>query len=196
MVAAKPSAIHEQDSRLMQLVAAGDPRARKALAVRVVGPTRRIAHALMPAGSAGADDAAQVALCEILKSAGSYKGTASLERWCRRITVRVVLRECRRAAKHGRVVDASTDPDTLRAVFGDALLAEALPKPLTAYLDALQPDQRQTLVLRHALGHSAKEISEMLERPLSTVKYQISTAITSIRKAIRRDLARGTGGGQ
>ena len=62
---------------LMRRVAAGVPEAQEELAERLVMRVRRGAHALMR-GSADADDSAQLALIEILRSAHNYSGRSSV----------------------------------------------------------------------------------------------------------------------
>jgi len=176
----------QRDVHLMQMVAAGDDRARRVLAMRVMRPTRRIAHVLL-GSSPDVDDAAQVALIEILRAAGSYRGESSLERWSQRIAVRAVLRSGQVQRRRSQRIDAAVEPETLRAVFGESMFSEQLARPLPEYLAMLDPRRCRALVLRHALGYSAAEIAELTETPLSTVKHQISRALQQLRKAIGRD---------
>ena len=58
--------VRAEDIRLMQLVAAGDPQARRLLAVRLVMRVRRLSRRLV-ARTAEAEDAAQEAIVEILE---------------------------------------------------------------------------------------------------------------------------------
>ena len=82
------------DLGLMKLVAGGDSHAQRVLAHRLAPRVQRIARRLL-ANVADADDAAQVALMEILRSAASYREEASIERWADRIAVRTALRQAR-----------------------------------------------------------------------------------------------------
>ncbi len=72
--------------------------------------------------------------------------------------------------------------------------AEALARPLEAYLDALPEAQRTALVLRHSLGHTIPEIAEFTGAPVPTVRSRIDKAMTRVRAAIRRDIQLGTKG--
>src|SRR5262244_3491382 len=86
----------------MARVASGDRSAQCALAARLSGRVRRVSRSLLR-DAADADDAAQGALLEILRSAGSYKGLGSVERWADRVVVRtaaLVVRKRRRLLEH------------------------------------------------------------------------------------------------
>src|SRR5688572_16542621 len=70
----------QADVKLMAAVAAKDPAAERELALRLGPRVRRITGLLCQA-PADADDAAQTALIEILRSAGGFRFATSLERW-------------------------------------------------------------------------------------------------------------------
>jgi RNA polymerase sigma-70 factor (ECF subfamily) len=63
----------------MRLVAGGDTHAQRVLAHRLAPRIQRVAHRLL-ANGADADDAAQMALMEILRSAATYREESSIER--------------------------------------------------------------------------------------------------------------------
>ena len=64
----------------MKRVAAADKHAQRVLAHRLAARVRRIAQRLL-SNRADADDASQVALIEILRSAATYKDISTIERW-------------------------------------------------------------------------------------------------------------------
>src|SRR5262245_56850771 len=82
------------DLSLMKRVAAADKHAQRVLAHRLAARVRRISQRLL-SNRADADDAAQLALIEILRSAATYRDISTIERWADRITVRTVLRHAR-----------------------------------------------------------------------------------------------------
>ena len=175
----------------MQLVAEGDARARNMVAMRLCGRVRRVVRGLVGAG-ADAEDGAQDALLEILRSAGSYRGDSSLERWADRVCVRTGLRSKRRWLR--RATAGAYDPDELAAP-GLGGPSDALPRPLQTYLDAIPKRERQVLFLKHALGYTVQEVADMIGAPVSTTKYRLASGLQRVRKQIRRDVAVGTKGG-
>jgi RNA polymerase sigma-70 factor (ECF subfamily) len=180
-----------EDARLMELVAAGDPRARSMLAMRLSGRFRRLLRGLL-GDARDADDAAQDALVEVLSSAHGYRGEASIERWADRIAVRTGLRFHRRER---RAAIDDVDPDEIGAVALEPAHRDDLPRPLLAYLDQLPAKERQVLFLKHGLGYSLPEVAEIVGAARSTTKYRLMTALARLRKVIRRDTAIGRRGG-
>lgn len=178
------------DIALMARVAQGDPEARRETATRLCERVRRVQRALL-LDAQDADDAAQETLIEILRSASSYRGDASLERWADRIAVRTGLRHRRRERRYLR---SEVEPDELAGTKPHDGEVDALPRPLLDYLRGLPDRDRQVLFLRHGLGYSMQEVAEMMESPLSTTKYRLGVALQRVRKAIRRDTICGRKG--
>lgn len=156
-------------------------------------PTVRTIARRLTRTPADAQDATQVALLEVLRSAGMYRGEGSLKGWASRITMRSVARGAARQHVHaGRTVS----DDTLATRHPSTTLAtdvvDALPRPLREYLDELPDPQRIALVLRHSLGCTIPEISTMTETPIPTVKSRLRKAMERIRQAVRRDVRFGS----
>jgi RNA polymerase sigma-70 factor, ECF subfamily len=168
----------------------GDPAAKRELLVRVL-PTVRAATRTLLAQRADADDAAQQAMLDLLGGLDGFRGDGSLAGWARIIAVRAALRHAARQRRHASLVDpepvlaAAPAPDPHH----DALLAEALPREVTAYLDALPPVQRQALVLRHGLGYTVPEMAALCGESVNTIKSRLVTARKALRKLVRRDEA-------
>lgn len=177
----------------MERVATGDAEATAAVAHRLASRVRRLSKMVLM-DETRADDAAQNALIEILRSARTYSGRSSLERWADRITARVSIRlgrdERRRHAlaeplEAADVLPSSPDP----AVGG---LRDGTPRPVQAYLEELPESQREVLVLKHTLEYTTEEIAELLGVPVGTVKDRLVAARKHVRKLIHRDLNLGT----
>ena len=165
----------QADVKLMAAVAAKDPAAERELALRVGARVRRITGLLCQA-PADADDAAQTALIEILRSAGGFRFATSLERWAERITVRTTLRAARKERGRRSLIE--------RWLFGPATVTEPSTDRvgLSALLSRLSPDRRQAFVLHHALDYTVDEIAELTATPPGTVKDRLVSA----RKQLRR----------
>jgi RNA polymerase sigma-70 factor (ECF subfamily) len=172
-------------------VAAGDRKQAEVLARRLLPYVRRVTHSLL-GSTTDAEDATQAALVEILQSARSYTGRGSLEAWAHRIAARVALRGARRA-RALRIVELTEDqePVDYSGVFDHQAPVESVPRPLDEYLAELSDVQRDAVVLRHGLGHTVPEISEMTNAPIPTVKSRILKAQQELRRLIRRDLHLG-----
>jgi RNA polymerase sigma-70 factor (ECF subfamily) len=190
LVSSEQRAPAQSDLGLMKLVASGDTRAQRVLAHRLASRVQRVAQRLLNQ-RADADDAAQLALIEILRSAESFRDESSIERWADRITVRTALRFARDQRKRPWYLGGRVDAELVRAEVEDSIPREDTPRRLDAYLNELPTARREVLVLKHALGYTTDEIAELLDTPIGTVKDRLVAARKQIRKLIVRELRAG-----
>ena len=184
----------QSDLGLMKLVAGGDSHAQRVLAHRLAPRVQRIARRLL-ANTADADDAAQVALMEILRSAASYREEASIERWADRIAVRTALRHARDQRRRRFFVSHHAESEDLHGhADEDGGTHEHTPRKLEEYLAELPRPRREVLVLKHALGYTTEEIAELTDKPVGTVKDRLVAARKQIRRLITRELRLGARG--
>ncbi len=180
--------------RLCGRVAEGDRAAAEILATAVMPTARTIARRLTRTRS-DAQDATQLAVLEILRAAGTYRGEGSLRGWAKTIAVRTVGRWCARVA--ARRPEAPLDPDTVPTPHDDAAgeLADGLPRGVAEYLAQLPAAQRNAILLRHAYGCTVPEIAEITESPVPTVKSRLKAGLDELRRAVRRDVQLGVRAG-
>lgn len=172
----------------MQRCREGSRESKRELLQRIMPTLRAATRSLLGAG-ADADDACQQAAIDVLRGLGSYRGEAPLGAWARTVAVRAGLRHIRRHQRQLALVDPEATQRAQEGVQPRSSADERLPRPLSAYLDALPAAQREALVLRHALGYTVPEIAELLETSVNTIKSRLSTARKDIRKRIRQDEA-------
>jgi len=182
----------EADLALMAAVAARDERAQRLLVERLSSRVRKVARLLCRTG-ADADDAAQLALLEILRSAQGFRVATSLERWADRITVRTALRLRRREASRTQLLVRWMSPGSL-PWGGLGVSPEYESFGLETLLARLPSERREALVLRHALGYSVEEIAELTAAPTGTVKDRLVSARKQLRGLLERDLRRSSRG--
>jgi RNA polymerase sigma-70 factor, ECF subfamily len=178
----------EADVPLMEAVAAGDPRAQAVVAERLAPRVRRLCR-LLCRSAADADDATQLSLIEILRSASTFRVALSLEHWADRITARVALRATRRARTEQGFLRRWLSPGTLP--WGSAASVSAGETiNLDILLERLSDDRRRTFVLHHALDLSVQEIAELTGVPAGTVKDRLVTARKQLRVLLERESTR------
>lgn len=187
-----PSPAADSDVALMAAVAAKDARAQRALVDRLGARVRRVAG-LLSRSSADADDAAQQAMLEILRSADGFREASNLHGWADRITVRTTLRQQRREQLRRSQLLRWLTPGVLPwgnvAAFGAAERTG-----LGALLGQLSPERRTVLVLRHALEYSVEEIAELTGAPTGTVKDRLVAARKQLKRSQERDEQRSKRG--
>ncbi len=181
----------QADLELMAAVAANEPSAQRAVTQRLAPRVRKVAG-LLCRSAADADDAAQAALIEILRSAASFRVATSLERWADRVTARTTLRTARRESSRRGLLERWVPADLLP--WG----APAVRSPidavsLDALLNCLSRERLEAFVLHHALDYTVDEIAELTGAPPGTVKDRLVMARKQLRKLLRA--GRRTSGG-
>jgi RNA polymerase sigma-70 factor, ECF subfamily len=179
------------DVELMAAVAANDRSAQRALVQRLARRVRRITG-LLCRTSADADDAAQLALIEILKSAESFRIATSLERWAERVTIRMTLRDARRERNRKSLLERWVPADLL-PWGGPAIQSSVEDFGLDALLKRLSRERFEAFVLHHALDYTVDEIAELTGAPVGTVKDRLVSARKQLRKMLGAE-ARVAGG--
>jgi len=180
----------ESDLERVGRAARGEPQAQAWLLQQVLPRVRRVTRALLGT-AADADDAAQLALLAILRSASTYRGEASLAAWAKRIAVRTTLRYL---AGERRTPSApvASEPDGEELAAADPTNpSEALARDVREYLDELPEAQRTAILLQHALGHSVEEIAALTGVSPDTVKGRLKLGTATLRKRARQEIAIG-----
>lgn len=169
----------------MDAVAANDGPAQRQLVERLAPRVRRLCR-LLCRSQADAEDAEQLALLEILKSASRFRVEASLERWSDRITARTALRLNRRERSRARLLERWLSPGSLP--WGTPLQSTlGVSVGLDAFLTSLSEPRREAFVLRHALEYTVDEIAELTGAPRGTVKDRLVSARKQLRKLVDRE---------
>jgi len=175
----------QADVELMAAVAANDPSAQRAVAQRLAPRVRKVAG-LLCRNAADADDAAQLALIEILKSAGNFRVATSLEGWAERVTIRTTLRAVRRERSRRGLLERWV-PAGLLPWGGRASEPAGEQLGLDTLLQRLSRERYQVFVLHHALDYTVEEIAELTGTPSGTVKDRLVTARKQLRKLLRAE---------
>lgn len=163
----------------MARVASGDAAGQRAVVTRLLVRVGRLCRAVLRHRE-DAEDATQMSMLEILKSAGSYRGESSLERWADRITVRTALRSIQTERRAHRAPVAHDDVSIDDGAGEAGLLARQ-------YLDRISERQRVVLVLRHGLDLSIDDISELIGISPNSVKDRLLRGRAAIRQMMRRE---------
>lgn len=130
-----------------------------------------------------AKDALQNACIKIYERAGQYQESSNATAWVYRVTRNVCI-DMIRAEKEYDPLDDETMLPVNDEGPGDVMLQEAL----TNEIDALPPIYREAVLLRDVQGHSYKEIAEIIDAPLSTIKFRIFKARDILRERLQEYL--------
>lgn len=169
------------DAELARRVLRGETRAESEFVERLLPHLRVVARAILW-NAADVDDAVQVALMRVLDGLPKFRGESSLVHWSRRVAAHACLRLREQNQRRTRVVELVADPPA-RIVAPPQ--EGAFPPEVEVHLQRLPERQRQALVLRHVLGHSVAEISDLVDAPVDTVKSRLLYARRSMREMLR-----------
>jgi RNA polymerase sigma-70 factor (ECF subfamily) len=132
---------------------------------------------------AAAEDAVQQAFLELVKAAPELRGDGrSLRAWLYRSVRFTCLDELRRRSRRPEELTGMV-PEPLEAPYDphDLLLSPEV----EAALDALTPEQRSVVLLRHVAGLSGGEVAEVLGSNRPAVYAMAARAEASLRRKLR-----------
>lgn len=191
----------ESDLELARAAGQQDPGARRLLAERLFTRVRTTVHYLAPQDR-DADDLVQRSLVEILSSVKGFRGESRLETWADRITVRTCMRALKKRQRRDQSVSLVGDVLTVQEREGGAV-ARDLARPrnpqeqtlsqrqlrqrLSLKLQRLTAARRMAMILRWVFGYSLKEIAELTEAPVNTVRDRLQVGKRQLRAMILKD---------
>jgi RNA polymerase sigma-70 factor (ECF subfamily) len=191
-IPAGDAALSPSDDELLTAARQGDAAALEALLVRYQPHLYRFG--LRMCGNVeDAGDVAQESLISMARSLRQFRGDSSISTWLYTIARRFCIKK-RRRSKFAPVREESLDAPGSNAA---QRLADPAPGPeqattnrelevaLVRAIDALDPPQREVLVLRDVEGLSAPEVASVLGISIDAVKSRLHRA----RVAVRHELA-------
>ena len=195
-IPASQAAGSRSDDELLAAARQGDTAALETLLVRYQPHLYRFG--LRMCGNVeDAGDVAQESLISMARSVRDFRGDASVSSWLYTIARRFCIKK-RRRSKFAPAREESLDEpttDVARHLADPGLNPERaatnreLATALTRAIDALEPAQREVLVLRDVEGLSAPEVARVLGMSVEAVKSRLHRA----RVAVREELAPALG---
>ena len=172
------------DPEIVEGVLCGDPGAGKALAERFSPLIHRRVWRLMGADSEHADIVQQV-FFKVVQGLPRLTDRQALVDWVGRVTVNVVRNELRRR-RYRRIVGLSTETAERALDENDPDLAAAARRGVTI-LNAMKVDDRIAFVLRYVDGAELREVAQLTDCSLATVKRRLVRARDTFLKKAARD---------
>lgn len=166
---------HAEDEDLLQLYAAGDPGAAKALTRRLGPLSFRLAFRLLGTRDA-AEDVAQEAMLRLWRAApGWRKGEAKVSTWLYTVTRNLCTDRQRAFARRATTgLDEAGDPVDPTPGAEAQMIIGARETALREALQTLPDRQREAVVLRHIEGLSNPEIAEIMDITTEAVESLIA----------------------
>ena len=190
-VASGAKAAQATDDDLLAAARLGDAAALEALLVRYQPHLYRFGLR-MCGNEDDAGDVAQESLISMARSFRDFRGDASVSSWLYTIARSFCIKK-RRRSKFAPAREESLDAPGIDAV---TRLADPAPSPeqaaanreleraLVRAIDALEPPQREVLVLRDVEGLSAPEVASVLGITVEAVKSRLHRARATVRREL------------
>lgn len=172
------------DRLLAKRIAAGDHDACAALVTSHHAPIYRLLARLCRDAHL-AEDLTQETFAAAWANIKGYRGASSLSTWLHQIAYRKFLDSRRRVTRSvaiefqhfNEVVARAADP------LADAIADEETHR-LHLALDRLPQRERHVLVLHYLQGLSYREVAEVLNEPVGTVKWRTSRALDELKNLL------------
>lgn len=153
------------DRTLVAEVRTGNPVVADAFCRRVWPQVDRTVQRLLGPDDNEREDATQIAVLELVKTIGAFRGECSLDTWASAVTAHVVYKHIRRRTRGREVSIELTREEQLPSCrpSGEArLLAGEILASILVHLDAIGEKLAWTFVLHDVLGHGLREIAQIL----------------------------------
>jgi RNA polymerase sigma-70 factor (ECF subfamily) len=186
------AAANRSEAELVRAAKAGDAEAFDRLVEEHYRSVYNTAYRMLRAPSA-ASDATQATFVRVWEALSSFRGDASFSTWVYRITMNVCLDELRRRKKRPLSL---TEEDEDGEIAGERDMPDLSDEPSSTTeqrelqelvhqaIGRLSEDFRAVIVLYDIRGLSYREMSEVLDVPLGTVKSRLNRA----RQALREEM--------
>jgi RNA polymerase sigma factor (sigma-70 family) len=179
--------VDPSDEALLAGYATGDPRTAAAFVRRFQGRVYGLALTIVRQ-PALAEEVAQETFTRVYRHAGNYdarKGRVST--WLLSIARNMaidVTRMKRLDPVDPEVIEAELTIESRTPAVDDAAMQPDERDQLRAAITDLPDDQRRAIVLTAYMGRTAREISDLDDVPLGTVKTRIRTAMLKLRSEL------------
>ena len=170
---------------LTRHAAAGEPAAERALIYRIAARVTKTCRYLV--GESDAEDMAQLALMQVIRTADSFRGECSLEYWVDRVTVQTAAKHLEKRSRRRRIRDRVWDPgpETV-GVDRQAALKEVRGAILAHFAD-LSEKQRGAVALHYLYGYELEEIADLLDVRVNAVRSRLRKGLKQLRRRLLSD---------
>ena len=184
------------DDALVAAVRRGDRAIAAAFCQRIWPQVDRTLGRLLGRGDPDRDDVGQLALIELVKSIGRYRGDCSLDTWVQTVTSHMVFKHIRRRRLERQVfTNLLADDETEIAapslvVHGERReMSRDLLARVAALLGTINADRAWAFVLHDVLGYDLREIADMTKTSPAAAQSRLSRGRRDLHELIAGDAA-------
>lgn len=183
-----PAPPADDDSMLLASVTQGDPSISSAFYERVRPIVDRTLTRLLGAGDSEYEDVAQIALFELVRSIGRFRGECPLDAWLSVVTARVVYSHIRRRRAERRLFADSFDEveSNVRSMPVSLASRQAVMR-IRGHLAKMDVRRAWTFLLHDVYGYDLRETASITSVSLSAAQSRLVRGRRELHERIRRD---------
>jgi RNA polymerase sigma-70 factor (ECF subfamily) len=172
---------------LVDRVRAGDVSAAGLFHDRLRPVVQATLRRLIGPGDNDFEDVAQVALIEIIRSLGRYRGDCSLETWASAVTANVVFKQLRRRKLERTLFEAQAPVDNVADAAGDVAEMRGLIRKVMGHLREM-PESRATVFLLHdVFGYNLTEVAAIVRASVTATQSKLVRGRRDLHQRIAAD---------
>ena len=172
---------------LVDRVRAGDVSAAGLCYDRLRPVVEATLRRLIGPGDSDFEDVAQVALIDIIRSLGRYRGDCSLETWASAVTANVVFKQLRRRKLERTIFERQAPVDHVADAAGDVAELRGLIREVMRHLHEM-PEVRATVFLLHdVFGYNLTEVAAIVGTSVSATQSKLVRGRRELHQRISAD---------
>jgi RNA polymerase sigma-70 factor (ECF subfamily) len=178
------------DQALIAAAQAGEAEVASALCTRAWPQVDRTIRKLLGRRDNDHEDIAQLALFELVRTIGRYRGDCSLDTWIQTVTAHVVFKQIRRRRTERRIfADALGDDEAPAApvALDRRSLSRDILRRVADHLDNINEGRAWTFVLHDIMGYDLREIAQMTKVSTSAAQSRLVRGRSDLHKRIAAD---------
>jgi RNA polymerase sigma-70 factor (ECF subfamily) len=172
---------------LVDRVRAGDVSAAGAFYDRLRPVVEATLRRLIGPGDNDFEDVAQIALIEIIRSLGRYRGDCAVETWASAVTANVVFKQLRRRKLERTIFERQSQVEEVADAGGDLAELRGLIHKVMRHLHEM-PEARATVFLLHdVFGHDLMEVAAIVGASVSATQSKLVRGRRDLHRRIAAD---------
>ena len=178
------------DTSLVAAIRAGDPVVAETFCRRVLPTVERTVRRLLGRDDGEREDLVQIAIIEIVRSIGRYRGASSLDTWVTSVTAHLVYKQIRRRSIERLVSLDGVEEEALPWSRSDgerSLATREILARIVKHLDAVGDKLAWTFVLHDVLGYDLGEVGEMMNASEAAAQSRLVRGRRRLHERIARD---------
>jgi len=178
------------DQALIAAAQAGDGGVASALCTRAWPQVDRTIRKLLGRRDNDHEDIAQLALFELVRTIGRYRGDCSLDTWIQTVTAHVVFKQIRRRRTERRIfADALGDDEAPAApvALDRRSLSRDILRRVADHLEDINEGRAWTFVLHDIMGYDLREIAQMTQVSTAAAQSRLVRGRSDLHKRIAAD---------